>query len=82
MTDHQGSDPEGQPPIPQLKDIELPEDPEFEERVWRSIDRRETAGQLLELCTEGQLVMLMEYAAALLGLASDPGDARQENREE
>lgn len=82
MTGEQRGTRAGQSPISQLKDFELPSDPEFEGRVWRSIDRRETAGHLLELCTEGQLMMLMELAGALLGLASDPGDVRQENREE
>jgi hypothetical protein len=82
MTENGKKGPIGESPIPQLRDFELPRDPDFEGRVWRSIDRRETAGHLLELCTEGQFVMLMEYAAALLGLASDPGGTRQENREE
>jgi hypothetical protein len=82
MTENGKRDSAGGSPVPQLKDFELPRDPDFEVRVWRSIDRRETAGQLLELWTEGQLVMLREYAAALLGLASDAGGTRQENREE
>ena len=82
MTGNRKGAPTGEPPILQLKDFELPRDPEFEGRVSRSIDRRETFGHLLELCAEGQLLMLMEYAAAFLGLASDPADSHQENEGE
>ena len=82
MKEDQDQRSEAEAEIPELRDFDLSRDPEFEGRVWRSIDRRETTGNLVELSTRGPVSLFFEYVAALLGIVSRPDEQGDEAKEE
>ena len=84
MIQEDGTDPEGMeesPPVTQLVGFELPAESDFTGRVRRSIHRRETASDLLDLSVRSFLTLLLEYLSTLIEAVlspSDPGDEEKE----
>lgn len=78
MSQPDDEDPDLGPPLEMLQEYGLSEDPAFEGRVHRRIERRQLSSDLADLAWTGPILLISELLKALLSEPPRPGAQPQD----